>query len=151
MALALGVSPSSMDSACNKAVVPTVVDFTPLAIAVGDGDTAATLHTVASGDPAVWGGQVINTGCDRIKVDITYLDGDDCKPCTDPDVLTEVVITQYIEKDMTGIQIPDGYWVNIDVTVVDMAGTAIPSNTGTTVTGGAAWNPGCTDCVVNRP
>lgn len=151
MALAIGVSASSMGSACNKAVAPIVVDMVPLLIAAGAGSSAAALHAVASGDPAVWGGQILSSSCDRLKVDITYLDGDDCDPCTNPDTLSEVVITQYIEKDIAGIQIPDGYWVDIKVTVVDAAGTAINSVNGLTVTGGAAWNPVCSDCVVNRP
>lgn len=151
MPLALGVNSSAQSSSCRKAVAPIVVDFVPLPIAVAGGDTAATLHTAASGSPAVWGGQIINTGCDRLKVDISYLDGDDCDPCTNPDTLTTVVITQFIEKDVVGIQIPDGYWTNIDVTVVDAAGAATVSPNGTLVTGGAAWNPGCTDCTVLVP
>lgn len=151
MALALGVASSDAGSACRKAVAPKVIDFVPLAIAAGAGDAATALHTVAAGGEAIWGGQIMNTGCDRLKVDITYLDGDDCDPCTNPDTLTTVVITQFIEKDVVGIQIPDGYWTNIDVTVVDAADTSLASVNGTTVSGGAAWNPGCTDCVVMVP
>ena len=151
MPLALGVAAGGQSNSCRKAVAPVVVDIVPLDIAALAGDTPAALHTVASGSPAVWGGQILNSGCDRLKVDITYLDGDDCDPCTNPDTLTTVVITQFIEKDVVGIQIPEGYWTNIDVTVVDAAGAATPSVNGTQVTGGAAWNPGCTDCVVMVP
>lgn len=151
MALAIGVSASSMGSACKKAVAPIVVDMTRLDIAAGSGNTATVFHEVASGDPSIWGGQIISSSCDRIKVDITYLDGDDCDPCTNPDTLVEKVITQYIEKDMVGIQIPDGYWVKVEVTVVDSSNAPIASVNGTSVTGGAAWNPSCSDCVVNRP
>lgn len=151
MALAIGVSSSSMGSACAKAVAPIVVDMVPLVIAAGAGITPAALHTVASGAASVWGGQILSSSCDRLKVDITYLDGDDCDPCTNPDTLTEKVITQYIEKDIAGIQIPDGYWVDIAVSVVDATGTAMNSVNGLSVSGGAAWNPVCSDCVVNRP
>jgi hypothetical protein len=95
---------STSNSSCNdiRAVAP-VVHQKFKTIAAGSGATYQDLlPLLTSGDCVADGGQVVNTGCNDVKLKLSYLDYQDCDECTvDVAVNTTPPVQSYF-ADKTG-------------------------------------------------
>jgi hypothetical protein len=128
---------SSKSAGCsgNPTSAPVRTAPTPVVIAAGAGNTAATVYSAVANEKLPYGGRILKTNdCDRLLISVTYLDGGDCNACT-PDTLTEKVETYFAEAGSGGYDLgPTGYVTKVDVTVVDSAGAPTTSALGGTVT-----------------
>jgi hypothetical protein len=116
-------------STAPKAVAPVITDET-LTIAPGAGIAAANVFLGVAGDPAPYGGFINKMlSCDAVKLVVSYLDGDDCDPCT-VDTLTTVDVEITIPAGASGVALPAGYIKKITAQVVDSAGVAKNSTLG---------------------
>ncbi len=129
MQFIFGGAAAASCSTAPKAVAPLITNET-LTIAAGAGIAAANVFLGVAGDPAPYGGFVSKTiSCDAVKLVVSYLDGDDCDPCTvDTLSLVEEEIT--IPAGATGVALPAGYIAKITAQVVDSAGVAKNSTLG---------------------
>jgi hypothetical protein len=136
---------SSSSGASLKAVKPVVFqEF--LTIAVGAGASFQDLlPVVAAGECAAYGGQIVNSGCYDLKVNVTYLEGGDCDECT-VDVLSTVA-QEFIVPKNSVFPIPDGFYQQVQVQTVDSAQAAIANTTEVKVSLHSAHSPNCTGCV----
>ena len=111
------------------AVLPVVVAAS-LAIAAGEGDTAADLYAPTAGDPAPYAGTVTrDNACEAVKLVVTYLGGEDCDRCSE-DTLTGTTREYTIPAGAAGIELDPGYISNITAQVVDGTGTGTNSVSG---------------------
>lgn len=136
---------NSSSSSSNLVAVAPVVNQQYLTIAAGSGATAQDLLNIAAGDCAAYGGQIVNSGCYDLKVDITYLDGGDCDSCT-VDTLTKSVISINVPKNSV-FPIPDGYYQLVQVTTLDSSKSPVSNTTAVDVSLHSAYAPGCGGCV----
>lgn len=112
---------NNLTNNCLTAVAPIIVQgvLTFEATRPYTGSSFAQLASIPAGNDAPYGGVIHNRGCNRIKVSIDYLEGDDCNSCTSPDTLTRVVKEFCIEADAT-YEVPEGFWSSINVYVGDI-------------------------------
>jgi len=109
-------------------------------------DTGATPVTPvgqAADDPAFYGGSLTLLGCYDAKVTVEYLTGDDCDPCTTPDML-DIATFEFVVGANTVAALPDGWWqsvtiglIDVDGAPVDLAGTATEKATLSSFTAGS--------------
>jgi len=133
---------ASAGGSCPKAVAP-VVNQGDLTIAAGTGSALADLlPAIAAGDPAAFGGQVVNRGCHKLLATISYLDGDDCDECTTPDTLSVVVITVEIPKN-SAFPLPNGFISQIQVQTLDSADAPVDVQVEQDVDYYSAYQPCC--------
>jgi hypothetical protein len=124
MQFIFGGAAAASCSTSPKAVAPVVTNTT-LTIAAAAGITAANVFLGTAGASAPYSGFVSKTiSCDAVKLVVSYLVGDDCDPCTDPDALTTVDETITIPASASGVALPAGYISKITAQVVDSAGLA---------------------------
>ncbi len=143
--------PSDVGGACKKAVAPIILQETALFDATGadTGSVPVVVADVAAGDPAHYGGQIVTKGCKDVLVELQYLDGDDCEPCTDPDALVLVPVSVVVPAN-SSFPLPDGFWQDLTVTLVDDAAAPVDL-TGTAVQPVmvySCYTPECPECAV---
>ena len=95
---------STSNSSCNdiRAVAP-VVHQKFKTIAAGSGATYQDLlPLLASGECAADGGQIVNTGCNDIKLKLSYLDYQDCDECSVDVAVNTTPPVQAFFADKTG-------------------------------------------------
>ena len=126
----------SSSSSCSGAPVAKapIIHDTELVFAAGEGDVAGDLYAPAAPESAPYGGVVYKSeACDRVKLVVEYLEGDDCNPCTTPDVLTVVEQEFIIPAGVAGFQLPPGYINSITAQVVDATDAPVASVKGDTI------------------
>lgn len=144
------LSSSTGSAGCLTAVAPVVVQG-ELVFTSGNGATITDLvPALASGSPAAFGGQIVNTGCYDLLATFTYLQGDDCNECTTPDTLTTVVVTVEVPKN-SSFPIPDGFITRVQVQTIDTTDTPINVQKDQTVYFYSAYKPSCVSCKVLVP
>lgn len=143
---------SNASASCDrKAVAPAVFQesISLRADASEDGDGSAAvdlLPAIVAGNPAAYGGQVVNEGCATVLLDVTYLDGDDCNACS-VDTLTPVVVQVTVKPDRA-IDLPPGYVVQVQATSVDSTGTAVAVNANQEIEYQSCSQPCCNGSVL---
>lgn len=139
--------PTQGSSDCPKAVAP-VVHQEALEIAVGSGSSAADLlPAVTAGDPAASCCQVSNKGCNDVLLTVSYLDGDDCDPCTEPDALSAVDVEITVPKNSV-FPLPPGFIVGITATALDSTGTAVDVQKAVDIQLYCGYQPCCNGAVL---
>ncbi len=112
---------------CTKAIAPVVAQAF-LDIPEATGDTIQDLvPALATGDVALFSGNVVNSGCMDLRLTISYVDGQDCDVCTsDTLVLLEV---PYLVKKNRHSPLPTGLIAQVQVETgnVDAAGVFTPA------------------------
>ena len=146
---------TDMGNTCRKAVAPVIAGGSVLfdaAVAAEAGALPLPVTTIASGAAAPYGGTINVKGCKNVLVEVDYLDGDDCDPCTDPDALVTATMSFVMQANST-YEVPAGFWTEIRATLIDTAGVAVDLVGTQTemVTLHSGFNPGCTDCTVLAP
>lgn len=143
-----------MGGNCLTAVAPVVAQGEAAFDAAGTntGSTAVAMATIATGSNAPYSGIVTSTGCARMMIEIDYLQGDDCDPCTDPDALTVITETIYLPANST-FSIPQGFWTEVRATVVNSANAALDlvGTQTARVDLYSEYKPACASCVVVAP
>jgi hypothetical protein len=135
---------------CLTAVAPVTYQSDVL-VKTGTGSTGQDLLAVLpSGEPAAFGGQIINTGCFGLLATIFYLEGDDCDTCTTPDTLT-VVKQQIKVPKATSFPIPDGFYTQINFQTIDVNGNPVDVTAEQTVSLYSSYKPNCPTCKVLVP
>lgn len=94
------------------------------AVATNEGSVQKSLIAIATGLQAGYGGKFTAKGCKDLKVTVTYIGGDDCQPCNDPDALTTQDITFTVPKNSV-YTMPNGFWKEVKIQLVDDAGVAV--------------------------
>lgn len=136
----------SAKSGCKGAVLPVVVQETPITFNTTTDGTVATVITAgAAGDPAAYGGSFINKGCEDLNLTATYLSGSTCDSC-DTETITTVDIDIVVPAN-TVFDIPAGFWTQLSYTLVNAATDVKPQ----TVTFQSFYTPDCPECVVVIP
>lgn len=144
------LAPSSSNTGCMTAVAPVVVQG-ELVFTSGNGATLTDLvPAIATGSPAAYAGQIVNTGCYDLLATITYLQGDDCDECTTPDTLTTVAVSVKIPKN-SAFPIPDGFVTQVQVQTIDATDTPINVQKDQTMYFYSAYKPNCVSCKVLVP
>lgn len=139
---------------CRGAVAPIVEQGAAAFAADGSGDstgsTPVVIEDLAAGAAAFNGGQVINRGCFDLLVELGYLAGDDCDPCTTPDSLSLVPISLVVPANAS-MPLPSGFWQDLQVTLVDSSGAPVDlvGDATQTVLTYSAFTPDCPSCVVS--
>lgn len=144
---------SQVGSSCKKAVAPIILQDGATFAADGSGDSLGAapviVADIAALDPAHYGGQIVTRGCKDVLVELQYLDGDDCEPCTDPDALALIPISVIVPAN-SSFPLPDGFWQDLQVTLVDDAAAPVDL-TGTAVQNVmvySCYTPECPECAV---
>ena len=134
--------PQEAAQGCPKAVLP-VVNQGALDIAVGAGSALADLlPAIAAGDPAAFGGQVVVKGCHDLLLTISYLEGDDCDPCTEPDALTVTDVEITVPKN-SAFPLPNGFITRVQAQALDSTGTPVDVQKAVEVDFYSAYQPCC--------
>ena len=131
---------------CKAATAPITIMDKKVFNAALDGTTATVIGPAASGDPAFYGGVFENKGCENLLLEITYLQGGDCNPCNNTDVLTPIVKTWTIPGN-TKEKIPAGFWTQISYVLTNAANDSKVQN----VLFKSAYTPECPECAVLVP
>jgi len=140
----------STSSTCLTAVLPVVVQG-ELTFTTGEGAILTDLvPAIASGSPAAYGGQIVNTGCYDLLATITYLEGDDCNECTTPDTLTTSTVTVEIPKN-SAFPIPEGFLTTVQVQTIDTTNTPINVQKDQVIYFYSSYKPSCVSCKVLVP
>jgi hypothetical protein len=129
-----------------KATAP-IVNQKNLTIAIGAGSSFSNLlPAIAVGQPAAYGGQVVNNGCYDVNLVITYLTGADCDECT-VDTLSKVDVSIIVPKNSV-FPIPDGFYQQVKATTVDSTGAAVANTTEVKLALHSAYQPSCGSSVL---
>ena len=145
---------NNLTNNCLTAVAPIIEQGALTFEATGTytGSTFAQLASIPVGNDAPYGGVIHNKGCNRIKVRVEYLEGDDCNTCTSQDTLTRVAKEFCIEADAT-YEVPEGFWASINVHVGDIncAPVDLVGSQKQQVYLHSAYKPVCPSCKVLVP
>lgn len=129
----MGQQIASSKSSCggNPTAAPVRTSPDAVVIAADTGDTPVEIYAAAANEKLPYGGKVLKTNeCDRLKIEVSYLDGGDCDACTPDDI--ELKVEEYFaEAGGAGYDLDKfGYIAKVSVTVVDSTGAPVVSPLG---------------------
>lgn len=137
---------NSSSGASLRAVKPIIFQES-LTIAAGAGLIVQDLlPSLAVGDCAAYGGQIVNNGCYELLVSVEYLEGGTCDECV-VGVLAPVLVEVYVPKNSV-FPLPDGFFQRVQVQTVDATRTPINATTEVTVALHSSHTPNCGGCAL---
>jgi hypothetical protein len=135
---------------CKVATFPRVGQSTTT-IAVGSGATPTDIfEALEAGDQAYLGGQIYkDSDCYGLRIEATFIGDSDCSTCPSSASPTTTTQTFDIPAGAVSFPIPEGFYQELTVTLLDSTGTPVNAASQAVKVGWySTYTPSCPSCYV---